>query len=293
MTTNTKKTVSSRILNRLSELLNTRELREATFMLSDSSTSNGTKQPSDVRLFLRRKKRLDYSNKLSASVKLRINSGLGFGRWTYEEHKNFIEGIFVFGNKWKEISKLIKTRNCIQARSHSQKFFFKLFKFADTPDLERYVNLNNLFSFGKEIKDEKLLLLKIFLVKVYEKIENGENVDYFKSNLLVEFLRKLKKSNKNKLYLNKKTNNNNQDKDKDLQAADKGKRRLKLLKRERGFVDAQQPSTNKEVCFEITKVYKKAAPKFSNISTENEDENENPDLIKELSLNLNEDLKSN
>lgn len=183
--------VSDRVLRRLKELLSIKELNDAPFIKN---------KVEDVEtLWLRKKKRLDYSNKYSEEVKERIYSGMGFGRWSYEEHKNFIIGIFQFGNKWKEIVNLIKTRNCIQARSHSQKFFFKLFKFAETQDMEHYVNLKNLFSFGKEIGEEKLSLLKDFLIKAYDQLENGEQIDYFKNNLLVQFLKKLEKNKEARL----------------------------------------------------------------------------------------------
>jgi SHAQKYF class myb-like DNA-binding protein len=175
---------------------------------------------------------------------------MGFGRWTYAEHKNFIEGIFAFGNKWKEIVKLIKTRNCIQARSHSQKFFFKLFKFADAPDLERYVNLKNLFSFGKEIGNEKLLMVKEFLIQAYDQIENGENVDYVKGHLLVEFLKKLEKS-KSKIKENEATAN--------ASVLPMEKRRLRMLKKKSEFFQKEKinkDENEEELIFEIKKIEK-------------------------------------
>ncbi len=188
----TKKIASSRILKSLDELFKVKELTDSNFIQNKEKSDFSQK-----RLFLRKKNKLDYSNKFSEAAKKLINSGMGFGRWTYEEHKNFIEGIFQFGNKWKEIVKLIKTRNCIQARSHSQKFFFKIFKFTSDCGLVHYVNLKNLFSFGKYTGEVKLDLLKEFLIKAYDQIENGENIDFFKSNLLIEFLNKLEKSKKN------------------------------------------------------------------------------------------------
>lgn len=50
------------------------------------------------------------------------------GRWTFKEHKIFVDAILVHGNNWKSIQQLIKTRSLIQVRSHSQKFFLKLKK---------------------------------------------------------------------------------------------------------------------------------------------------------------------
>ena len=50
------------------------------------------------------------------------------GRWTKEEHEKFIEGILKYGNEWRKVQKIIKTRSSTQARSHAQKFFLKLRK---------------------------------------------------------------------------------------------------------------------------------------------------------------------
>ena len=50
------------------------------------------------------------------------------GRWSDEEHKKFLEGILEYGNEWKKVQKIIKTRSSTQARSHAQKFFLKIKK---------------------------------------------------------------------------------------------------------------------------------------------------------------------
>ena len=57
------------------------------------------------------------------------------GHWTKEEHKKFIHGILTYGNEWKKIENLVKTRNSTQARSHAQKFFSKIKK-----DITEYFN---------------------------------------------------------------------------------------------------------------------------------------------------------
>lgn len=48
------------------------------------------------------------------------------GKWSAEEHKMFICGIVKYGNDWGQVHKMVKTRTCIQLRSHSQKFFTKI-----------------------------------------------------------------------------------------------------------------------------------------------------------------------
>ncbi len=50
------------------------------------------------------------------------------GKWSDEEHENFILGILKYGNKWKKVQQIIKTRSSDQARTHAQKFFLKIKK---------------------------------------------------------------------------------------------------------------------------------------------------------------------
>ena len=57
-----------------------------------------------------------------------INNQFHTGRWTEEEHKKFIEGILEYGNEWKKVQQIIKTRSSTQARSHAQKFFLRVKK---------------------------------------------------------------------------------------------------------------------------------------------------------------------
>jgi SHAQKYF class myb-like DNA-binding protein len=68
-------------------------------------------------------KNLNYDNK---ALKSNENKNLLNGKWSLEEHFNFILGVFKFGNDWNEIQNIIKTRSIEQCRSHSQKFFLKI-----------------------------------------------------------------------------------------------------------------------------------------------------------------------
>ena len=64
------------------------------------------------------------------------------GRWSEEEHKKFLEGILEYGNEWKKVQKVIKTRSSTQARSHAQKFFLKIKKNLNELNFENINNLN-------------------------------------------------------------------------------------------------------------------------------------------------------
>jgi SHAQKYF class myb-like DNA-binding protein len=76
---------------------------------------------------LRNKERISYY-KVPESKQNNILHGLNNGRWSIDEHRKFIMGLFQYGNNWKEIVKLVGTRSTAQARSHCQKFFSKLHK---------------------------------------------------------------------------------------------------------------------------------------------------------------------
>ena len=73
---------------------------------------------------------LNYEIKLNTTSKDSESNNGKFqsGKWTEEEHEKFIEGILLYGNEWKKVQEIIKTRSSAQARSHGQKFFLKIKK---------------------------------------------------------------------------------------------------------------------------------------------------------------------
>ena len=50
------------------------------------------------------------------------------GRWTREEHEQFLEGLKIYGREWKKVAKRIPTRTSAQIRSHAQKYFAKIMR---------------------------------------------------------------------------------------------------------------------------------------------------------------------
>ena len=50
------------------------------------------------------------------------------GRWTDEEHDEFLEAIRLYGKDWDRIQKRLGTRDAAHCRSHAQKFLIKLEK---------------------------------------------------------------------------------------------------------------------------------------------------------------------
>ena len=63
---------------------------------------------------------------VNPSLSIEPEVKFNMGRWTKEEHNKFLKGMIEYGNNWKMVEKLIKTRSSIQARSHAQKYFVKV-----------------------------------------------------------------------------------------------------------------------------------------------------------------------
>jgi len=64
------------------------------------------------------------------------SSELNSGPWSEDEHRMFLEALHLYGNQWGLIQSSIKTRSCVQIRSHAQKFF----KTAKTRALKKIKN---------------------------------------------------------------------------------------------------------------------------------------------------------
>lgn len=176
---------------KLSELCNIRELQNENFNLKTLQEKNIEKQ-----LLLRKSNRPDYKNFFSEAQKTKLPKGLNNGRWSNSEHKAFVDGIFNFSNDWKKITDHIKTRNCPQARSHSQKFFAKLNKYITKSNVNYYVDLKKIFVFGKEISHEKKDSVSEMLVLAHDHLDNVLNCEVLNHGLLAELL---EISRKNKL----------------------------------------------------------------------------------------------
>ena len=60
--------------------------------------------------------------------------GFASGRWTSEEHERFVSAYQMYGNDWKKVASVVKTRSKNQTRTHAQKYFQKLQKAASSSD---------------------------------------------------------------------------------------------------------------------------------------------------------------
>ena len=130
------------------------------------------------------------------------------GRWTEEEHQKFIDGILEYGNEWKKVQQIIKTRSSTQARSHAQKFFLRVKKIIKNKggafnDKEKIIEIiiNNILPNKKGntlTKTQKEKLLNAIFSNIRYEGENNEQIYDYKENGLEE---------KNILKYEKETNN--------------------------------------------------------------------------------------
>ena len=165
------------------------------------------------------------------------------GRWSNEEHNKFIEGILKYGNEWKKVQNIIKTRTSTQARSHAQKFFLRIKKVAnqeilnDENKLLNYIissckKTNNNFNITEEQKEKLMSVIRInlkseeFLNKsdkdfssckirnnsLNEKNESGLDVSYEKEN---DFLGYNKQMDNNEFGFQKKMSCDIEEKDRE------------------------------------------------------------------------------
>ena len=140
------------------------------------------------------------------------------GRWTEEEHQKFIDGILEFGNEWKKVQQIIKTRSSTQARSHAQKFFLRIKKIiknngGDFNDKEKIIEIiiNNCMPNKKvnsltRTQKEKLLSAISSNVKYEE--TNNKQYDFGGENGLEEDNLQYNKKDDN--YIDKILDNNHE-----------------------------------------------------------------------------------
>ena len=112
------------------------------------------------------------------------------GRWSFEEHKKFIEALVEYRKNWKNMQIYIGTRSSSQVRSHAQKFLLKL---------KTIENKNLNFDF----KNSKIKNLNDVIEEIIRKKENNNNEKKYIIDILIEL--SLTISNENsRLSINKK-----------------------------------------------------------------------------------------
>jgi SHAQKYF class myb-like DNA-binding protein len=103
------------------------------------------------------------------------------GRWQQDEHERFIEAILKFGNEWKKVQKYVKTRSSTQARSHAQKFLYKVNK-SNLLDLDINLTKNSLKSLhdleNKLEEDKFANAVKVLNLIGFEKTSSSKSKLY-------------------------------------------------------------------------------------------------------------------
>ena len=133
------------------------------------------------------------------------NNNTTNGRWSQKEHLSFIKGCLLYGNNWKKIQNYIQTRTCLQIRSHSQKYFYKLNKKYKTENLNNILNQDELDKLAnknkfnnKDMENAEKYILTLFNGNkdkakdkdIFE--DNNDNNDF-------NFIKKKKKSMKKEI----------------------------------------------------------------------------------------------
>ena len=132
------------------------------------------------------------------------NNNTSNGRWSQKEHLSFIKGCLLYGNNWKKIQNYIQTRTCLQIRSHSQKYFYKLNKKYKTENLNNILNQDELDKLAnknkfnnKDMENAEKYILTLFNGNK-DKTKDKDNFEDNNDND-INFIKKKKKSMKKEI----------------------------------------------------------------------------------------------
>ena len=109
-----------------------------------------------------------------------IDNETSNGKWTEEEHKKFIEALYIYNCSWCDIRQYILTRSPDQIKSHAQKFYKRLKDFKDDSlgldfTLDSIKNLKDIINIVKKKELESLSDTKDKLLFILsEKINFGK-----------------------------------------------------------------------------------------------------------------------
>jgi SHAQKYF class myb-like DNA-binding protein len=151
--------------------------------LSPQNTSGGggpvigqEEESMENKMMLRHKRHSAKYSQVPDSYIKNLAKGHNNGRWTFDEHKKFILAIMEHGNKWKEVEKLIGTRNSAQIRSHSQKFFTKLSKLGLEGKYSKIADSRYMHDLALTLEKDDLAHMIIQLTDIaYHRMESGDS----------------------------------------------------------------------------------------------------------------------
>jgi SHAQKYF class myb-like DNA-binding protein len=99
------------------------------------------------------------------------------GKWNSREHIMFICGLVKYGNDWEKVQMMVKSRTCVQLRSHCQKFFIKI------KNMKIYENYKEALKSPQNFHEfcnteEKFNNVKYLIMELIKKGDDGEQQSY-------------------------------------------------------------------------------------------------------------------
>lgn len=159
------------------------------------------------------------------------------GRWSEEEHENFLKGLIEYGNDWKMVQKKVKTRTSSQSRSHAQKYFLKIKNIVSSKNLDEkglynfitntYLNCIFDFQFTKlSLSDrEKLYNSIVSNIDLFDKKKSQTQIPNEEENISVDYC--------NKYNIESKSNNNSFHSDEDDEISESKEEDNKIINNKR------------------------------------------------------------
>ena len=184
-----------RVVQKNNRVIQKKLLFKTHFYFSKNKSQNNNDLNKNIPLQKKVKRfRVIYVKKALRNKNKKINKNNNpiTGRWTSQEHKQFLEGLNSYGDNWKKINDIIQTRSPNQIISHAQKFYLK-FKHIKDEKLGIDFTLNKINNINDMIKHIRLVnnnhnVIKTFLNldKKYSKILKRKSRNKFEKQLIIE-----------------------------------------------------------------------------------------------------------
>ena len=153
------------------------------------------------------------------------------GKWSKEEHDNFLKGLEIYGTNWKQFNNLIKFRTLSQVRSHAQKFYIKM-KSCKNENLGINFTLNSIRNINDMVNQIKITNKNYDVVNIFKCLENEYNS--LKKNKKIIIKKNIKNINK---YNNENNFNNIKENDINKNNIDLEKNFLLNVIKEKHIID--------------------------------------------------------
>ena len=153
--------------------------------------------------FIIKKKLLFNIEKISSDSNKKITNG---GRWSNEEHDKFLNGLALYGIKWKKFRNIINTRTLTQIRAHAQKFYLKM-KLCKNENLGIDFTLNSIQNIKDMINQIKSNDNNYNVVNIFKYLNNKINEESKKRKIDNQIKIEYQHDNDNEINLNNELEN--------------------------------------------------------------------------------------